>query len=175
MKFVIAVTNVHWFEFLRTRAPQANEVNFWGRGAVNLERGTPWLFKLKGHDVVCGGGFYTNSISLPLTVAWDMYGEQNGAASLHDFQSDTGRSLGDEIACRTLAEPFFWERAQWLPKPPRWASSGIQSRKYYDTADPDAAAYWALVAAQLPKKISLAAAIPAGYWMRISSALGSDG
>ena len=154
MKFVVAVTNNRWFEFLRRQA--FDEVNFWSPGTapIHLDVGTPWLFKLHSpRNFVVGGGFFTYRTELPLRVAWDTFGSENGAPTFGDFQTMIGKQDGeDSIGCSVLSAPFFWDESQWLPLPPEWKSQ-TQVRKSYDSTSGDAAYYWAQVAARIPKAI----------------------
>ena len=83
MKFWVGVTDNRWFRFLRGKG--FDEVNFWQPSAkpmfVNIEPGTPFFFKLKKPLNHIGGyGTFVSFVRLPLSLAWDTFGEKNGAA-----------------------------------------------------------------------------------------------
>lgn len=144
MKFWVGVTDNAWFSFLSQAAP--DEVNFWQpRGAATytgLESGTPFLFKLKRpYHHVAGGGYFVKSTSLPLSVAWEAFGQKNGAAQRGIFEKMIRSLLADpaardpEIGCTVLAQPFFWPRGAWIPDPIDFSSNIVRGR-YYDTTEP---------------------------------------
>jgi putative restriction endonuclease len=153
MKFDVAITNQQWYRDLRPLNP--DEVNFWSPGstAVRLNVGTPMLFKLKGLDVVAGVGFFTHYTRLPVSVAWDDFGEKNGVRSLDDFVKLLG-ALGPSslIGCTVLSEPSFWPDDLWLPPPPGWQKN-VQRYVAFDTSKPEVARYWEQVAIRLAKPI----------------------
>ncbi len=69
MRAFIAVTDGDWYRFLAGR-PDLDEVNFWQPGGSQefkaLERGEPFLFKLRfPENAVAGGGFFTHFSQLP--------------------------------------------------------------------------------------------------------------
>lgn len=81
MNAFVASTDSKWFEFLSSQA-DVDEVNFWmpkpwgGRFGV-LRRGEPLLFKLKApHNAIAGGGFFEHYTDLPISRAWDSFGDQ---------------------------------------------------------------------------------------------------
>lgn len=157
MKYWVGVTDNHWFEFLRQAKP--DEVNFWQpRGMVSfsgLQPGSPFLFKLKRpHNHIAGGGYFVKSTSLPLSIAWETFGQKNGAASRQVFEAmirklATDPSIRDpEIGCTVLSQPFFWTDDQWIPEPIAF-SGNIVRGKYYDSAEPDAARLWGMVESRI--------------------------
>jgi putative restriction endonuclease len=87
MKFWVGITDNKWFKFLAGLKP--DEVNFWrpsGMGFSSLEIGAPFLFKLHAPESrIVGGGFFVRSERLPLSMAWEAFGEKNGAASHADL------------------------------------------------------------------------------------------
>ena len=99
MNAYVAVTDKRWFEHLRilSRHGRVQEVNFWtprtwgGRFRV-LERGQPLLFKLRSPDnAIVGGGFFEHYSDLPISLAWQAFGEKNGASSLAKIRERTAR------------------------------------------------------------------------------------
>lgn len=141
----IGLTDPDWYAFLRAH-PHVDEVNFWqprgGRAFRALKRGEPFFFKLRGRrKAIAGFGFFERFESLPAWLAWDCFGEMNGAP---DFESmidrisklrgDAGHSAraGDfQIGCVMLSAPVFFAEADWVTPPADWAKTGIQQGKTY--------------------------------------------
>jgi putative restriction endonuclease len=150
MKFWLGVTDNAWFSFLR-RA-DVDEVNFWQPSGtppfVNLQPGAPFLFKLKRpFNHIAGGGTFVKFSTLPLSLAWEVFGIKNGAASRSVFERMI-RGLAPKaadrdpiIGCTVLTNPFFWPDSLWIKDPPGWASNIVRGR-YYDTGEPAGAALW---------------------------------
>ena len=87
VKGAVAVTDIDWFEFLRAR-PALDEVNFWQPSPrqVRIQPGTPWFFKAKARiNKIVGGGFFAHYTSMPAAMAWECFGEKNGAADYETF------------------------------------------------------------------------------------------
>ena len=164
MKYWVGVTDNGWFEYL-SRA-DVDEVNFWQpRGKVafsGLKPGSPYLFKLKRpFNHIAGGGYFVKSTSLPLSIAWEAFGQKNGAQSRDIFESMIRKLIADpsvrdpEIGCTVLSAPFFWPRDLWIPQPTGFAGSIVRGR-YYDTSDPDEANLWNQVNERLNANAALA-------------------
>jgi len=141
MNIYIALTDYDWYTFLKDRS-DLDEVNFWRpnpRGFKALNPGEPFLFKLHSpRNFIVGGGFYAHSSILPSSLAWDAFGEKNGAPTLEDKRKRIERyrkvipSVEDyQIGCILLTQPFFFTEDQWIPVPTDWKSS-IQVGKRYD-------------------------------------------
>lgn len=140
MKFWIGVTDNKWFEFLSARSP--DEVNFWrpsGFGSFQaVPTGSIFLFKLHSpYNYIAGGGIFIKHSNLPLSLAWDAFGEKNGAGShealrslIEKFRAKKPREHDPIIGCTILASPFFFRREDWIPAPPDWASSIVQGKTY---------------------------------------------
>ena len=160
MKFYVGVTDNKWFEFLATRTP--DEINFWrpgGSGSFQaILPGAPFLFKLHSPDnFIAGGGFFVSHSNLPLSLAWEAFGEKNGAASLEalramieKFRSNKPREHDPIIGCTILANPFFLQRQEWIPAPSNWAPSIVQG-KSYESEERIGAQLWAEVQARLAR------------------------
>jgi putative restriction endonuclease len=87
----VGVTDWDWYRFLQGRG--ATEVNFWqpsgGRRFVAIPEGAPFFFKSHyshGNRIV-GGGFLSGWASLPMTRAWEFFGEDNGCATLVEMRT----------------------------------------------------------------------------------------
>lgn len=137
MRFYVGVTDNSWFRRLAGLHP--DEVNFWkpGGGAFRvLEPGGLFLFKLHSpEDFIAGGGFFVRHEVLPLSLAWDAFGQKNGAASQRDLwlmiqAKRRDGQLNPQIGCTILNQPFFFESEDWIPAPRDWAKSIVQGKGY---------------------------------------------
>jgi putative restriction endonuclease len=141
MKGFIGVTDNDWFVFL-SRQPEIDEVNFWQPGGRSrfrsLSPGEPFFFKLHApHHFIVGGGFFTHSTILPVSLAWSAFGVKNGASSYAEIRRLIERnrhappSQEDyKIGCILLTEPFFFESQDWLPVPPDFSLNIVQGKGY---------------------------------------------
>lgn len=147
MKLFVAPTDFAWYSFLASKRPE--EVNFWqpsanvGFRALDngdpLESGHLFLFKLKGSiNKIAGGGIFIGYSRLQLSVAWNIFGEHNGAASFTEFSNsirgymDAGNSQAPDphIGCIILTQPFFWPEGQWMPPPTDWSRNIVRGKTY---------------------------------------------
>lgn len=145
MRYWVGLTDGDWFEYLRSRTP--DEVNFWqpsaGRRAVRLDAGALFLFKLHSpRNFVVGGGFYVRYSALPARLAWDAFGDKNGAPSYGVLRDRVERYRKQAIAgdpfigCNILNAPFFFDEKDWIAIPETWAPNTQQGRTFdTDTAD----------------------------------------
>jgi putative restriction endonuclease len=150
MRFWLGVTDNRWFQFVSSR--DCGEVNFWQPSArapfTDLPEGTPFLFKLKRpHHHIAGGGHFVRYTRLPLTTAWDVFGQENGAESLHAFHTliranrADPPSLDTEIGCTVVTDVFYLPQSRWVSVGDRFARE-IMVGKFYDTAIPAGAELW---------------------------------
>lgn len=149
MKFWVGVTDNTWFDYLAAKG--LDEVNFWQPSATPPFKGAPigmpFLFKLRRpNNHIAGGGFFVTYSTLPVSLAWEIFGEKNGAASIDDLRAmlgplSSGQGLAGEIGCTVLANPFFFSREQWIADPPGWASNIVRG-KMYETNSSDGASMW---------------------------------
>src|SRR5579862_9940453 len=117
LKLVVAVTDRDWFEHLRSR-PHLSEVNFWSPGAAPfraLGAGELFFFKLHAPDnYIAGFGVFAHANELPCSVAWEAFGQANGANTLQAMRVRIARyrhMRPDDrndfvIGCRVLAPTF---------------------------------------------------------------------
>jgi putative restriction endonuclease len=149
----VAVTDKDWYQFLASR-PDLDEVNFWQPGGNRLfrtlNRGEPLLFKLHHPDnAIVGGGFFAHASLIEAHLAWDAFGEKNGAPSYPDMRRRIERyrrAPADprapyQIGCIIVVEPFFWPRADWIPAPEDFSRNIVQG-KTYDLASPIGGRLW---------------------------------
>jgi putative restriction endonuclease len=157
MRFFVAVTDNDWFEFLRQLDP--DEVNFWrpsGREFVSLEAGTPFLFKLHSpYSYIVGGGFFVRSEKLPLSMAWEVFEQKNGASNHDELEVLIRRhrepgELDPEIGCTVLNQPFFIPREHWIPVPEDWKPNIVTGRTY-DDGNESGKSLWSAIQPWIPR------------------------
>lgn len=155
MRFWAGVTDNSWYEFLAGRG--LDEVNFWQPSAtppfLHAAPGMPFLFKLKRpNNHIAGGGYFVTYSVLPMGLAWEVFGEKNGAASSDDLQRIRARLTSDrsnnDIGCTVLSDPFFLDETEWIADPAGW-SGNIVRGKMYDSEQQDGAAIWNELALRL--------------------------
>lgn len=160
VNLVIAVTDNKWFEYLRNRSGLA-EVNFWTPSNTRfraLKQGELFLFKLHSpNNFIVGGGIFAHETLMPCSMAWDFFGEANGAGSFHKmrtmiakYRKETPEIQNDfQIGCRILTQPFFLPEDQWIPVPPSWSPS-IVKFKTYSTGESEGLNLWKKLSERLP-------------------------
>jgi len=158
VNIVIAVTDGDWFETLRNAA--VDEVNFWSpspRVFQALQPGELFLFKLHApRNFIVGGGVFAHADEMPCSLAWEAFGQKNGARSLVEMRQRIAkyRSVSPteredfHVGCRILTQPFFFEEADWIPVPNDW-SPNIVSFKTYSTSNSLGLELWDGVQARL--------------------------
>jgi putative restriction endonuclease len=155
VKVYVAVTDKDWFQFLgrlKERREAAgdtlDEVNFWQPGGKQLFKALqPWdlfLFKLHSPDnFIVGGGFFGHASLLPAPLAWEAFGQKNGAVSFDQMQTRIAkyRRIPDvrehfTVGCILLQSPFFLEPSRWIPAPTDFHLNIVQG-KGYDGSSPE--------------------------------------
>ncbi len=157
MKYWVGVTDNDWFRFLRS-TPGLDEVNFWqpsGRAPFNsLPEGTPFLFKVKApHHHIAGGGFFLKFEKLPPRLAWNAFGQGNGAEDYAQMMGHIGklrRNAASDIGCSILAAPFLWPEDEWIPMA-KYFPSNIVTGKTFDSETSEGAELWAMVEERLAR------------------------
>lgn len=159
VNLVVAVTDDHWFETLRKR-PELTEVNFWSPGTKNFKALVPgelFLFKLHApRNVIAGVGVFTHANLLPVSMAWDAFGEANGARSLSQMKEQIAKYRSDgtdlrtdfTIGCRVLTQTVFFEERNWIPVSNSLFPSNVPI-KTYNTSESDGLRLWTLVSEQI--------------------------
>ena len=156
MKFWVGVTDNNWYKFLANLQP--DEVNFWQPSAkppfTSAPMGLPFLFKLKRpYNHIAGGGFFVTYSSLPLPLAWEVFGPKNGCSSLDELRNmirdlTASNRVDGQIGCTVLANPFFFDPATWIADPAGWATNIVRG-KMYDSYDEAGSEIWKNVQARL--------------------------
>ena len=160
MRAWVAVTDRDWYRFL-SRRPDLEEVDFWQPGGnrvfTTLSPGEPFLFKLHYPDnAIVGGGFFTVASRVPASVAWEAFGEKNGASSYEEMCRRIERYRRTPldprgqytIGCIILQEPFFFAEGDRLPAPADFQRQTVQG-KTYDLRTPVGRALWQQVLARM--------------------------
>ena len=140
----IGLTDPDWYAYLSNHA-HVDEVNFWqphgNRVFRAIKPGEIFFFKLRAPlKGIAGFGFFERYEALPAWLAWECFGEMNGAP---DFESmidriirlrgDEGSRSGDfQIGCIMVTAPVFFTKDDWVAPPSDWAITGIQQGKSYD-------------------------------------------
>jgi putative restriction endonuclease len=163
MNFFVAITDYDWFQ-LHASKPVVEEVNFWRPSSDAsfraLQMGEPFLFKLHSpRNYIVGGGFFTKFLTLPVSLAWEAFGEGNGATSLDEVKQRISKyrhvpiSVFDDpnIGCIILAEPFFFPEEEWIPSPPDF-SKNIVVGKTYAADSAEGAPLWTEVTTRLERQ-----------------------
>src|SRR5664279_5546967 len=139
MKFYLGVTDNNWYHYLSNINPE--DINFWQPGGNSnfkvLERGAPFLFKLKYPANAIGGiGFFSSHTFLPMNMAWDVFGNRNGCDTFSEFQhlifqyrADRA-NLNPTIGCIVLTNPIFFKKEDWIKVPTDWSKSIVQGKSY---------------------------------------------
>ena len=136
------MTDRDWFRYLRA-LPAVDEVNFWRPRSVQqfraLRPGEPFLFKLRlPENFIVGGGFFSHFTTLPLSLAWEAFGQKNGAPDfatmrrlIEKYRLIPSSSSEDyTIGCTLLSNPFFFSEDSWIPVPKSWAMNIVQGKTY---------------------------------------------
>jgi putative restriction endonuclease len=132
MKLYVSITDNNWFDFL-SKIPGLDEVNFWQPSPDSqfqaLHRSELFLFKLHRSkitnykDLISGGGVFNSLSILPISFAWDTFGNKNGAGSyetmrrqiVHYRRGQDNRLEDFQIGCIILTQPFFFDESEWSP------------------------------------------------------------
>ncbi|TXG85619.1 MAG: HNH endonuclease [Sphingomonadales bacterium] len=147
------MTDKDWYDYL-SHQPEIEEVNFWqpsGRTKFRaLRPGELFLFKLHSpNNFIVGGGIFAHASLAPTSLAWEAFGESNGASSLRQMRERVARYRREpfdpradpQIGCRLLEQPFFFPPEDWIPVPESWAPS-IVVGKGFDTDEPEGRGLW---------------------------------
>jgi len=161
VKFYLGVTDTNWFNYL-SRLYNPEDINFWQPGGNApfkvLSPGAPFLFKLKSPFNVIGGiGFFVRHTFMPISFAWQAFGNRNGHGSFGELRSAIASYRKQNkpepdpiIGCIILTDPIFFKREDWIPQPEDWYR-GQQKGKSYSTDDLIGRELWERVEANLQK------------------------
>lgn len=146
MRGFVANTDHDQWAVLRSIVPAVDEVNHWRPAAEKafraLQPGEPFFFKLKApHNAIAGFGYFAHFSHLPTTLAWEVYGQANAAATYAEFREALVRlrsrseiaspAKGDfSIGCILINQPVFFDEAHWVRAPKDFASAIVQGKVY---------------------------------------------
>ncbi|HEX5009334.1 MAG TPA: HNH endonuclease [Planctomycetota bacterium] len=149
MRALVSNTDKSWFDFLLDlarktgesrsasphaggagqppAAPRLDEVNFWRprdqQALKSIQPGDPFFLRLKRpHYRIAGWGFFAQWRLLPFSLAWELFGEKNGAAEFGAFRRNVQRLRGDDpaapgalpLGCVVLRDVTFLPEDRWL-------------------------------------------------------------
>jgi len=139
MNLYLGVTDNKWYNYLSTINPE--DVNFWQPGGNKpfkaLGHLAPFLFKLRHPRNVIGGvGFFSSHTFLPISVAWETFGNRNGCTTYEEFKRmildyrKDKENTNPQIGCVVLTNPIFFRQEDWIEVPADWSSSIVQGKTY---------------------------------------------
>lgn len=153
MRAYVAVTDNEWYEYLAAR-PMFDEVNFWrpsgGRAFRSLTPGEPFFFKTHyPHNRVVGGGFYSGFVALPISAAWEFFGQRNGTDTLAGLRRQVAQYRREPIGpmedpiigCVFVRDTRFFPADEPSEPPPDFAPNLVQGRRY-DLAESAVTSYF---------------------------------
>ena len=148
MKGFIATTDYEWFQYLSSQG-DLDEVNFWapsGKVSQNtVPRYSPFFFKLKApYNAIGGFGFLGPVTTVPMSMAWEIFGRKNGAPDLRTMAQGIRkyRSRFDAkktpapgpydppVGCRLILQPVFFPPEEWIHVPSDWSGNIVQGKTY---------------------------------------------
>ena len=142
MNAFIANTDFDWYRFLSS-TPDLDEVNFWqpsgAKGFGAIPPGAPFLFKLKKPYYAIGGfGFFATASRLPASMAWETFGEMNGAKSFNQMMERILRYRHQPlkphedpiIGCLIIGQVVFFPRSHWIMQPTDWSRNIVRGKTY---------------------------------------------
>lgn len=163
MKAYVGVTDPRWAEFLAQR-PHLKEINFWRPSSEQVFKrigtGDLFLFKTRyPHNRIVGGAVFSRFARVPLSRAWEAFGEGNGRMSpkelrdaLNQYRVKNGKPAilpGEDplVGCIMLRDPVFFDEGSTFPAPPDFKKNQVQGQGYDGILGDDRyAAYFAPIA-----------------------------
>lgn len=145
MRLFIGITDSDWLQFLSKRHETSglDEVNFWQpRGSTNfraLSPSKPFLFKLHSpQNYIVGGGFFAHFTLCSFDLAWQAFGESNGAPTRSEMRdriikyrrADASSRTDFVVGCVILVEPFFFPPDQWIRCPSDFSANIVRGKGY---------------------------------------------
>jgi len=146
MRGYVANTDYDWFTFLRAIEPPIDEVNFWRPGSETsfraVDAGEPLFFKLKApRNAIAGFGYFVHFSILPVSMAWEVYREANGARTFRNvrerllrfrsrFRMETDPKQDFWIGCILVNQTVFFEEKEWVRIPDDFTGPIVQGKTY---------------------------------------------
>ena len=169
MRGYVAVTDPGWLRQLA--AQEATEANFWQPrpSALSQDRGTPWIFKLRGTNLIGGFAFLSYYTIMPSGVAWETFGRANGVASYSEMLRRLsglrhGTANDDRVGCVVLSGMELLSEASYIEAPRDWKANTVRGQ-YYDLSVGEGARMWNQLTTVFSPLLSARAAqyVPGGY------------
>lgn len=142
----VANTDFDWYTLLASR-PTLDEVNFWQPSGNHdfhaIQPGSLFFFKLKKpHYAIGGFGVFAHASRIPASLAWDAFGEANGAPSFAEMRARIARyrraPIGAHedptIGCLIIVNPMFFDESAWVDQPGNWSKNVVAGKTYDLTA-----------------------------------------
>src|SRR5438105_104281 len=146
MRGYVANTDYDWYTFLRAIEPPIDEVNFWRPGSETsfraVDPGEPFFFKLKApRNAIAGFGYFVHFSLLPVSMAWEVYREANGARTFGEirerllrFRSRFGMETDPKqdfwIGCILVNQTVFFREDEWVRVPDDFTGPIVQGKTY---------------------------------------------
>jgi putative restriction endonuclease len=173
MRGYVANTDYDWFTFLRALEPPIDEVNFWRPGSETsfraVEPDDPFFFKLKApRNAIAGFGYFAHFSRLPVSMAWEVYREANGARAFGEirerllrFRSRFGMETDPKqdfwIGCILVNQTIFFNENEWVRVPDDFTGPIVQG-KTYDLSHGEGERMWLECVARAARR---------PYWMGV--------
>src|SRR5512143_841073 len=147
-------TDFEWFSFLKERQP-LEEVNFWQPSGGDAFRavapGEPFFFRLKKpHYAIAGFGLFARHEVVAASLAWEAFGELNGAPDFAAMCDRIERYRRDQapdgskhyrIGCLMISQPVFFDPADWVREPAGFSRNIVRGAGY-ELADGEGRRIW---------------------------------
>lgn len=165
-------TDPEWFRFLRQQS-SIHGVDFWRpkpRAFRAIPEGSPFVFKIRGADVVGGFGLFSQYVELSTLEAWDSFGIANGAAHrdglrrlIAERRHETieGTAWSSRIGCIMLWSPVFFEERSLVRRASDWIVQGAQGGGTFSLTEGDGRRVWDECQARAAGRRAQAADVPA--------------
>lgn len=109
-------TDPDWYRFLSNHT-ELDEINFWRPGvkSMNMTKGTPWLFLIRGTNEIWGCAYFSTFDYRPIGLAWDTFGLANGFDDFTTFLRKIAKLSGlaenavGDIGCAVLSNPEYFD------------------------------------------------------------------
>lgn len=161
----VGITDWQWFDLLQSQET-LSEINFWqpsgNRRFQALRAGELFLFKLHSpQNFIVGGGVFSHSSLLPISLAWEAFGIGNGARDLLEMRKHVEKYRKIQpskyedytLGCILLQEPFFFPQKDWIPVPSDWRPNIVQG-KTYDLSKEPGMSLWNHIVALKTRNVS---------------------
>lgn len=136
----IANTDFDWYTHLRGQE-DLKEVNFWqpsgGKAFRVIGPGAPFFFRLKApRNAICGFGWFVRHSIAPAWLAWESFGQANGAPAFDEMlrrieryrRGERDPSGNYSVGCLMIARPVFFTPDEWVREPADWAPNIVQGK-----------------------------------------------